>query len=301
MKKRLLLSIVIPTKDREKLLLKSLNYLSKNIFLFNEVIIIDSSLKKIDERSLKKSYKKMNIKYFTSQPSTSMQRNLGLKSARKKNKFIMFLDDDIRFNNDAFKKMYSFVNRMSNTIVGVGFNSIAPAKYKKKLLERIKNSSFFYRLGLYDARPGMVTSSGWQTKILNIKKNILVEWLPTQACIYRRDKIKSLRFSSQLGAYAYLEDLLFSHEISKRGHLIIHFKAKYKDTLTVQRNHFLFGIKEVRNRIVFVKKNKLSIGKFLLGYVFFLFKNFLEIFLNIKKIMRFFGNIIGIIYLIKLK
>ena len=84
MKKRLLLSIVIPTKDREKLLLKSLNYLSKNIFLFNEVIIIDSSLKKIDERSLKKSYKKMNIKYFTSQPSTSMQRNLCLKSARKK-------------------------------------------------------------------------------------------------------------------------------------------------------------------------------------------------------------------------
>ena len=301
MRKRLLLSIVIPTKDREKLLLKSLNYLNKNFFLFNEVIIVDSSLKKIDERSLKKSYKKMNIKYFTSQPSTSMQRNLGLKSARKKNKFIMFLDDDIKFNNNAFKKMYSFVNNMSDDIVGVGFNSIAPVRYKKKLLERIKNSSFFSRLGLYDSRPGMVTSSGWQTKILNIKKNTLVEWLPTQACIYRRDKIKSLRFSSQLGAYAYLEDLLFSHEISKRGDLIIHFEAKYKDILTVQRNHFLFGIKEVRNRIVFVKKNKLSIGKFLLGYVFFLFKNFLEIFLNIKKIMRFFGNIIGIIYLIKLK
>ena len=256
MRKRLLLSVVIPTKDREKLLLKSLNYLNKNFFLFNEVIIVDSSLKKIDERSLKKSYKKMNIKYFTSQPSTSMQRNLGLKSARKKNKFIMFLDDDIKFNNNAFKKMYSFVNNMSDNIVGVGFNSIAPAKYKKKLLERIKNSSFFSRLGLYDSRPGMVTSSGWQTKILNIKKNTLVEWLPTQACIYRRDKIKSLKFSSQLGAYAYLEDLLFSHEISKRGDLIIHFEAKYKDMLTVQRNHFLFGIKEVRNRIVFVKKNK---------------------------------------------
>ena len=301
MRKRLLLSVVIPTKDREKLLLKSLNYLNKNFFLFNEVIIVDSSSKKIDERILKTSYKKMNIKYFTSQPSTSMQRNLGLKSARKKNKFIMFLDDDIKFNNNAFKKMYSFVNNMSDDIVGVGFNSIAPVRYKKKLLERIKNSSFFSRLGLYDSRPGMVTSSGWQTKILNIKKNTLVEWLPTQACIYRRDKIKSLKFSSQLGAYAYLEDLLFSHEISKRGHLIIHFEAKYKDMLTVQRNHFLFGIKEVRNRIVFVKKNKLSIGKFLLGYVFFLFKNFLEIFLNIKKIMRFFGNIIGIIYLIKLK
>jgi len=301
MRKRLSLSIIIPTKDREKLLLKSLNYLNKNFFLFNEVIIVDSSSKKIDERILKTSYKKMNIKYLTSQPSTSIQRNLGLKNVKKKNKLIMFLDDDIKFNNDAFKKMYSFINNMSDNIVGVGFNSIAPVRYKKKLLERIKNSSFFSRLGLYSPRPGVVTISGWQTKILNIKQDIRVEWLPTQACIYKKNKIKSLKFSNRLGAYAYLEDLLFSHRISKRGHLTIHYKAKYKDTLTVERNHFLFGIKEVRNRIEFVKQNKLPIKNFLLGYLFFISKNFLEIFSNLKKIMRFFGNLIGIFYLIKIK
>tara|TARA_B110000971_G_scaffold206045_1_gene228995 strand:- start:24 stop:929 length:906 start_codon:yes stop_codon:yes gene_type:complete len=299
--KRLPLSIVIPTKDRERLLFESLKFLNKNFFFFNEVIIVDSSIKKLNKKILYKSYKKLNIQYYTSKPSTSVQRNLGLRNVRKKNKFVMFLDDDIKFNHDAFKKMYTFIIKKGASVAGIGFNSITKSRYKKNLLERIKNSDFFTRLGIYDSRPGMVTSSGWQTKILNIKKNTLVEWLPTQACIYRRDKIKFLRFSSQLGAYAYLEDLLFSHEISKRGDLIIHFEAKYKDILTVQRNHFLFGIKEVRNRIVFVKKNKLSIGKFLLGYVFFLFKNFLEIFLNIKKIMRFFGNIIGIIYLIKLK
>jgi glycosyltransferase involved in cell wall biosynthesis len=301
MRKRLSLSIIIPTKDREKLLLKSLNYLNKNFFLFNEVIIVDSSSKKIDERILKTSYKKMNIKYLTSQPSTSIQRNLGLKNVKKKNKLIMFLDDDIKFNNDAFKKMYSFINNMSDNIVGVGFNSIAPVRYKKKLLERIKNSSFFSRLGLYHSRPGVVTTSGWQTKILNIKKDIKVEWLPTQACIYKKNKIRSLKFSNQLGAYAYLEDLLFSHQISKRGYLVVHCEAKYKDTLTVERNHFWFGIKEVRNRIVFIKQNKLPIKTFVLGYIFFISKNFLEIFLNLKKIMRFFGNIVGIFYLFKIK
>ena len=84
----------------------------------------------------------------------------------------MFLDDDIKFNNDAFKKMYSFINKMSDNIAGVGFNSITPARYEKKLIERIKNSSFFSRLGLYHSRPGVVTTSGWQTKILNIKKDI---------------------------------------------------------------------------------------------------------------------------------
>jgi len=94
---------------------------------------------------------------------------------------------------------------------------------------------------------------------------------------------------------------LFSHQISKRGQLTVHYKAKYKDTLIVERNHFLFGIKEIRNRIIFIKQNKLSIRKFILGYLFFISRNFLEIFLNLKKIMRFFGNIMGIFYLFKIK
>ena len=301
MTKRLSLSIVIPTKDRRELLFKSLKFLNKNFFFFNEIIIVDSSLNIINERDLKTSYRKSNIKYFTSKPSTSMQRNLGLKNVRKKNKFVMFLDDDIRFNNDALKKMYRFINKINNNIIGIGFNSITTAGHEKNLLERIKNSSFFSKLELYDSRPGRVANSGWQTKILNIKKDILVEWLPTQACIYKKNKIKSLKFSNQLGTYAYLEDLLFSHQISKRGYLVVHCEAKYKDTLTVERNHFWFGIKEVRNRIVFIKQNKLPIKTFVLGYIFFISKNFLEIFLNLKKIMRFFGNIVGIFYLFKIK
>ena len=43
MKKKLPLSIIIPTKDRTELLIKTLKYLKKNIFFFNEVIIIDST------------------------------------------------------------------------------------------------------------------------------------------------------------------------------------------------------------------------------------------------------------------
>ena len=71
--------------------------------------------------------------------------------------------------------------------------------------------------------------------------------------------------------------------------------------LTVERKQFLFGIKEIRNRIFFIKQNKLAINKFLLGYVFFISKNFLEIFFNFKMIMRFFGNIVCIYYLIQIK
>ena len=47
MKKKLSLSIVIPTKDRHELLKRILNYLKKNAFFFNEVLVIDSSKKNI--------------------------------------------------------------------------------------------------------------------------------------------------------------------------------------------------------------------------------------------------------------
>ena len=86
-----------------------------------------------------------------------------------------------------------------------------------------------------------------------------------------------------------------------QGDLIIHSKSKYKDTNAIERNSFLFGVKEIKNRIIFVQKNKLSIKNFILGYFFFIIKNFFNSFSDIKKIMRFIGNIIGAYYLIKLK
>ena len=85
MKKKLSLSIVIPTKDRHELLKRILNYLKKNAFFFNEVLVIDSSKKNIfRENEIKNNFKKLNIKYYNTQPSTSMQRNLGLKHINKK-------------------------------------------------------------------------------------------------------------------------------------------------------------------------------------------------------------------------
>ena len=132
MKKKLSLSIVIPTKDRHELLKRILNYLKKNTFFFNEVLVIDSSKKNIfRENEIKNNFKKLNIKYYNTQPSTSMQRNLGLKHINKKNKFIMFLDDDIEFNDNAFKIMYKYLFTLSPDIIGVGFNLINDEQYTK--------------------------------------------------------------------------------------------------------------------------------------------------------------------------
>jgi hypothetical protein len=121
----------------------------------------------------------------------------------------MFLDDDLKFYFNALKIMKNYIKKMTPEIIGIGFNPIV--KESNNILEKIKNSSIFYKLGIYDSRPGVITPSGWHTKIQNIKKNIYVEWLPTKACIYKIKKIKKLKFEITLGKYSYLEDLIFSH------------------------------------------------------------------------------------------
>lgn len=297
MEKKLPLSIIIPTKDRTELLIKTLKYLKKNIFFFNEVIIIDSTeINKISQKQLN-NFKKLNIKYYSSKPSTALQRNLGLKYINKKNKFVMFLDDDLKFYLKAFKEMKNYIQKIGPEIGGVGFNPIV--KNKNNILEKIKNSKLFYKLGIYNSQPGVITPSGWHTKIQNIKKNMYVEWLPTKACIYRIKKIKKLKFEKTLGKYAYLEDLIFSYYVSKKTKLIINSKAKFKDSNFIERNGFLFGIIEIKNRLIFVKKNNLKIKNFFLGYFFFLLNNLFLVFSDIKNYKRIAGNMIGLFYLLK--
>lgn len=297
MKKKLPLSIIIPTKDRAELLIKTLIYLKKNSFFFNEIIIIDSTKKnKVSQKQLH-NFKKLNIKYFSSKPSTALQRNLGLKYINKKNKFVMFLDDDLKFYLKAFKEMRNYIKKIGPEIVGVGFNPIV--KTKNNILEKIKKSNLFYKLGIYNSQPGVITPSGWHTKIQNFKKNMYVEWLPSKACIYKVKKIKKLKFEKILGKYAYLEDLIFSYYASKEGKLIINSKAKFKDSNFIKRNGFLFGIIEIKNRLIFVKKNNFKIKNFFLGYLFFLLNNLLLVFSDIKNCKRIAGNMIGLLYLLK--
>ena len=117
--------IIIPTRNRIKKLIKTLNFLKKNFFFFKKIIIVDSSDINFKNK-IKNRIKKYNldIKLINSVPSTSIQRNLGFSYAQN-NKFIMFLDDDINFYSNAFKNMHNYLKKIDNKIVGISFNLIA--------------------------------------------------------------------------------------------------------------------------------------------------------------------------------
>ena len=85
------ISIIIPTRDRTNLLKKTLLFLKKNNSFYQEIIIVDSSKKKsfdINSKNIKTLTIKAN--HIFSKPSTSLQRNIGLKKVSKFSDFVMF-------------------------------------------------------------------------------------------------------------------------------------------------------------------------------------------------------------------
>jgi glycosyltransferase involved in cell wall biosynthesis len=295
--KKLDLTIVIPTRNRSALLLKTLNYLKKNSFFFKEVIVVDSS-EELHKKKIRNSkiFKKLNIKFFNSKPSAALQRNIGLQNAYKKRKFIMFLDDDINFQKEAIKNMYDFIKN-NNNYIGFGFNfNIKNINTISEILKKNKLTKF---LGIYDINDGVVTPSGWHTKAINLRKNQLVEWLPTGAVIYKKKYIGNLKFDTAYGKYSYLEDLDFSYSMKKRGNLIICASARfYTDNASI-RNQYYFGLKEILNRYYFVNKFKLFKINFYIGFTI-LFMKHLIILMSFKPsfFLRIIGNIHGIFKII---
>ena len=57
-------------------------------------------------------------------------------------------------------------------------------------------AQFLVNNGFYHFNPGVVCDNGWHTKISNIEKNFETKWLSSQACIYKTQYIKNIRFGS---------------------------------------------------------------------------------------------------------
>lgn len=290
--------IIIPTKDRPNELIKTINILASNIFFFREVIIVDSSdlqIKKIIKEKIK-NYN-FNIKIIDSEPSTCIQRNIGFNFI-KNEEYIMFLDDDNIFYPDAFYNMQKFLKN-NKEFVGVAFNQIYD--YKENFFEKIKKNIILNKIGIYSSEKGGLTKSGWQSKFINFDKDMIVQWLPTRAVIYKSSAVKNIRFDDNLGVYGYLEDLDFSLELKKRGNLAVCSQAKYTHDQTIARPGFEFGKKEIKNRYYIVKKHNLSKILFFLtalARAILTFKNAITGDLNSLK--RLFGNLFGIISINKL-
>ena len=291
--------IVIPTRNRPNEIVNTINFLKLNKNFFSKIIIVDSSDIELKEK-IKKSLLNynLNIKLIDAQPSTCTQRNLGF-SFIKDEQFIMFLDDDNIFYNDAFFQINDFLKKNID-FAGVAFNQIL--KEKNSFSEKLKKNFITNKLNIYPSQKGGFSRSGWQSKFINFEKDTVVEWLPTRAVIYKTEFTKNIRFDENLGIYGYLEDLDFSLELKKRGKLFVCGNAKYTHDKSIDRSDFNFGKKEVRNRYYLVKKHHLNKFLFFITLLAKIFSNLKEgLFLSNNSLQRFYGNIVALLTLNKLE
>lgn len=289
-------SLIIPTRNRKKSLHNTLNQLKKNNIKFQEILIIDSS-ENIDDKFVKKISYNSSVKFYKSAPSTSLQRNLGLKLRNKKNKYVMFLDDDIKFykNSFYFINQSIFKTKNNNNISGYGFNLIS--NIKKTRLDTLKKKKISNFLNLYSPIPGVVTKSGWHTIIHNLKKDIFAEWFSTQAVVYKSKFIKKNKFNENFSIYSYLEDLDFALKINnnKKKKILVVSSAKYKHLKEIERYNYSFGVSEIFNRYNVVYDHSFSISFFFLGAVIKSLITFFNVVINFRYLPRSLGNIVGII------
>jgi ribosomal protein S16 len=287
--------LIIPTRNRPKELLSTLEFFAKKKIKFFKIIVIDSSDKKF-KKEIINICNKFNIKFYFSKPSTSKQRNIGLKKLIiKKLKFIMFLDDDLIFYKNSFKIMNTYIEKYKSKFAGFSFSN--NSQQEESLIEKIKFSNYIEKIGLYSPDKGKVLNNGWQTKISNLKKNLQCQWLPTACVIYKKDFLIGKYFNESFGAYSYLEDLDFSLQINqeRQNIFLVVANAKFLHLKEVIRTSFVFGYYEFLNRYKIVKKFKLKKKSFFLMASCKIILTVFSILINYKNIFKLFGNITAII------
>jgi glycosyltransferase involved in cell wall biosynthesis len=97
-------SLIIPTRNRVQYITNLLNQIKVLKLNFQEILVIDSS-DKFDKSFFKEICKKFSVKFYRSKPSTSLQRNIGLKLRNKKSQFVMFLDADLSIKKNDVEEL----------------------------------------------------------------------------------------------------------------------------------------------------------------------------------------------------
>ena len=286
-------SLIIPTRNRPLFLKNTFVNLGHIAKTFKEILVIDSSDEKI-KKEVRKIVKKNNALYFHTRASTSYQRNFGLQ---KKNysKYTMFLDDDLQLDKKSFYEMNLAIENNKKIYDAYGFNLIS--KEKISFLEKLKKFKIFKALSLYSNRPGEVLSSGWHSKITNLKKNTRVSWIYIGATVFRSKKISNILFDNYFGEYSYLEDLDFSLQLTKnKKKILVVAKAKFEDPNYVNRDGIYFGLQEIKNRFKIVEKHNFNKKNF---FLFSFLRFFLSLILSLKgnpaMFCRGIGNLCAII------
>jgi GT2 family glycosyltransferase len=289
------LAVIIPTRDRPRELKNLLTNLGQQTLPPSQVIVIDSGRGNPD--SLRAEYPDLNMiykKYFP--PSAARQRNEGLKHVLSSIVYVGFFDDDIVPDCTAIEHVVAYLDQAIPDVAAVSLNLV---NYPQMEFSNLKGLPFVERFALYSRRRGVVLRSGFQTLIGPVDEPVRVSWFPSAAIVCRREVLPPCPFDPWFQTYSYLEDLDFSYRLGRKRTLMVIPSARFihLEPQTGKDKGFLFGKKEVLNRVHFVRKHKeLSLWLCLLGLVLKAGMNLFQFLATgrVAFISRALGNLVGL-------
>lgn len=206
------ISLLIPTKNREKELEHALNSVFSQTRIPDELVLIDDGNLTQEWRD-RVIGSKIPLQYVKKdQPGTVRSRNLGIQIAE--GDIVTQLDDDVELAPNYFEVIEKiFENDTDKKIGGVGtFIEHEEEGFMRKLknfLERI----FFIR-----GDEGQVLPTMWNTFVEKRPAGMVpVEWLPGCSVTFRKEALVGHQYETSFIDYGYGEDLVFSYQIYQKG------------------------------------------------------------------------------------
>ncbi len=219
------ISVIIPTYLRSNELSNLLYSILKQTIKPMEIIIVDdtpnNSIKEVCEKYRNNFHLLgVNVSYVKNprDRSISIARNLGAILA--KGNIVCYVDSDVIIDKEYLKELKNTFEKHPEALGVSGINKecigIKIGKFEKiaklfYLLNRSQNSGKILEIPA------------------NVDKEIHCEWFEGGAMAFKKNVFNEFKFDEELIKYSFMEDLLFTGQISKTypKKLIIIAKAKY--------------------------------------------------------------------------
>lgn len=238
---RLYFSVLIPTLRRPDELRSTLESLLACRPPPDEVIVVDGD----PGRSAEPVARDLGVRYLTSEPGLTRQRNAALAVAG--GEVVVFSDDDVRFDPSVFAVLTDVYRE---PLVGATVRVIEPDAH------RIGGPRSRLRRLLLGGREGTFTRFGYPRYVVGDKPQD-VEVMRGCFMTARRTAAEQVRFDENLVGYALAEDEDFSYRLSRLGRIRYRpeVTVEHRKTGFIERDERAFGRSVVLNRAYLFRKN----------------------------------------------
>ncbi len=263
-------SVLIATRNRPKELGVLLRSISKQAVSPSQVVVISSGESILHILS---DYMYLPILHRHSETGGQiLQKRMGIELIDVNSDWVLFLDDDLELESDTISVLANFVSTMDSSleILGIGLNCVNGFP-EKKVFRKVS-----------PRRLGKVGPSGINYSYMNHETSMFTEWL-NGASLWQRHILVNYDLPIVPIKYAFGEDLIFSHKVSKLGGLFYlkQAKVRFQKTPTYDVRNFEMWQASAYWRYYFVAKCGLSASRFLLYLALsaslFLFRNYKRI------------------------